>query len=212
MEADSKFWDKIAPKYAQTPISDMEAYTYTLERTRSYLNPTDRVLEFGCGTGSTALLLAENVDHIIASDLSENMLAQGRIKASAQNAGNIEFHQAGLSDDSFDDQSFDVVMAFNLLHLVADIPAAMDSMAKLLKPGGILITKTPCLAEKTVPLKVRMMMWVLPLAQMFGKVPYVNSLQITEVDRAVDMAGLTIIETGNYPVSPPSHYVVARKS
>ena len=57
MHKTAKFWDKAAAKYAKSPIEDIEAYNYTIGRTRSYLSPTDRVLEVGCGTGSTALLL-----------------------------------------------------------------------------------------------------------------------------------------------------------
>ena len=47
----AKFWDKAATKYAADPIKDMAAYTYTLERTRSYLRDSDTMLEIGCGTG-----------------------------------------------------------------------------------------------------------------------------------------------------------------
>ena len=61
MQETMKFWDGIAEKYAKRPISDMAAYEYTLGRTRSYLKPEDQVLELGCGTGSTALLLAGDV-------------------------------------------------------------------------------------------------------------------------------------------------------
>ena len=53
-----------APKYAKSPIKDVPAYEYTLGRTRSYLKPTDAVLELGCGTGGTALKLADAVAHL----------------------------------------------------------------------------------------------------------------------------------------------------
>ena len=81
MQNAARFWDKVAPKYAKSPIADMDAYTYTLERTRSYLSPDDTVLEVGCGTGSTALLLAGNVRHVTASDLSANMIEVGSEKS-----------------------------------------------------------------------------------------------------------------------------------
>ena len=58
MQQAETFWDGAAENYAKSPIRDVEAYNYTLERTRTYLSPTDKVLEVGCGTGSTALLLA----------------------------------------------------------------------------------------------------------------------------------------------------------
>ena len=58
MTATAKFWDGIAEKYAKSPIRDIESYEHTLQRTVSYLKPTDQVLELGCGTGRTALRLS----------------------------------------------------------------------------------------------------------------------------------------------------------
>ena len=66
----AKFWDKMARKYSRDAIKDMTSYEYTLERTKSYLKPTDRVLELGAGTSSTAMLLAADVAHYQSSDLS----------------------------------------------------------------------------------------------------------------------------------------------
>ena len=74
MPNDAKFWDKIAAKYAKSPIKNMEAYNQTMDRTKSHLAKDDSVLEVGCGTGSTALLLADSVQHITASDISANMI------------------------------------------------------------------------------------------------------------------------------------------
>ena len=81
MIQNATFWDKVAPKYAKSPIADQAAYEYTLDRTRTYLNPKDSVLELGCGTGSTALLLAPDVKQITAIDLSPGMLVIAREKA-----------------------------------------------------------------------------------------------------------------------------------
>jgi len=52
------FWDKRAKKYASSPIKNKQAYTETMDRTKAHLSIDDKVLEIGCGTGSTTLLLA----------------------------------------------------------------------------------------------------------------------------------------------------------
>jgi cyclopropane fatty-acyl-phospholipid synthase-like methyltransferase len=49
----SKFWDRMAERYAKRPVANEDAYRKKLEVTRSYLEPDMQVLEFGCGTGST---------------------------------------------------------------------------------------------------------------------------------------------------------------
>ena len=210
-----QFWDGVAEKYAKSPISDMDAYTYSLDRTRSYLTPDDRVLEVGCGTGSTALLLAESTGHITASDLSANMIRIAEGKARDQGVDNVSFVTADVLDDALDpatgSEPYDVVMALNLLHLLRDLPAAIGRIHRLLKPGGLFISKTICPFGKAMPLKYRFLKLLVPVMQLVGKAPYVNFMTIETLEHAITAGGFKIIETGNYPASPPSRYVVARK-
>ena len=203
------FWDKVARKYAKSPIADMDAYTYTLERTRSYLSLNDTVLEVGCGTGSTALLLAGDVRHITASDLSANMIKVGLDNADKQGISNVKFVNAELFDSAIDGGPYDAVLALNLLHLMQDTSAAIRRINGLLKPGGTFISKTVCLPSAGMPLKFRLMKMILPLMQWLGKAPYVKFMEIAELEHIISSQGFKIIETGNYP--PPSRYIVARK-
>ncbi len=209
MQNAAEFWDKVAPKYAKSPISDMDAYTYTLERTRSYLSPDDRVLEVGCGTGSTALLLANNVKHITASDLSSKMIEVGMEKTRDQDVSNVTFVTAELFDSAIDNGPYDTVMAFNMLHLVEGPREALGRINGLLKPGGLFISKTVCRPGAGAPFKYRFMRLIVPLMQMLGKAPYVNFMRVEELEDMVASAGFKIIESGTYP--PPSRYIVARK-
>ena len=66
----AKFWDWIAERYARTPVADEASYKKKLQITQDYLRPGMEVLEFGCGTGSTALIHAPHVKHIHAIDIS----------------------------------------------------------------------------------------------------------------------------------------------
>ena len=211
MQDTAKFWDKVAVKYAGRPIADEDAYARTLERTRSYLSPNDGVLEVGCGTGSTALLLAGDVGRITASDLSGNMIRIGSEKARDQGISNVTFVNAALFDGVLENGPWDAVLAFNLLHLLEDLPAAIGRIDGLLKPGGLFISKTICATGPGMPLKLRLMKMILPLMQWIGKAPYVHFMAIEELEETIASGGFTIIETGNYPASPPSRYIVARK-
>ena len=78
----AKFWDRIAERYARTPVADETSYKKKLQITQDYLRPGMEVLEFGCGTGSTALIHAPYVKHIHAIDISSkddrNRARQGR--------------------------------------------------------------------------------------------------------------------------------------
>lgn len=211
MTDQTKFWDKIAEKYAKDPIADMDGYTYTLDRTRSYLSPTDRVLELGCGTGSTALLLADSVAKITASDLAPNMIRIAKEKAEKEGTTNIDFLAADLFDPANEQGPFEAVLAHNLLHLVETLPEALNRINGLLKPGGLFISKTFCVDPDRLTAKIRAMRVILPIMQMVGKAPFVAFMTSTEYERHISEAGFKIIETGNYPATEPRRYVVAKK-
>lgn len=208
MKTDPRFWDKLAVKYAAQPIGDPEAYTQTLDRVVSYLTQTARVLELGCGTGSTALKLAPHAGSILASDYSEGMIAQAEAKMGVDN---VRFRQVDVFSSSLEDGSFDVVMGFNLFHLVENVDAAMMRVHDLLAPEGLFISKSPCLAERSLGLKFGVLKRLIPLMQMVGKAPYVRFETIDELEARITRAGFEIVETGNYPVRPPNHFVVARR-
>ena len=209
MQKTAKFWDNMAAKYAKSPIGDIEAYNYTTGRTRSYLSPTDRVLEVGCGTGSTALLLSGDVEQIIASDISPKMIEIAADKARDQGVPNVTFMTADRFEDAAEHGPYDVVLALNLLHLLEDLPAALRSINGLLRPGGTFVSKTVCKPGKGASFKFRMIKAVLPIMQFLGKAPYVNFMEIKELEDALVSHGFKIIESGDHP--PPSRYVVAKK-
>jgi 2-polyprenyl-3-methyl-5-hydroxy-6-metoxy-1,4-benzoquinol methylase len=201
------FWDKRADKYSKRPVKDQANYIRTLDCTRKHLSPSDEVLEVGCGTGTTALLLAPSVKHVTASDISSRMIRIAREKAVAQEVENVRFDHATLFDETQEKGSFDAVMGFNFLHLLEDIPGAVRRINELLKPRGLFISKTVCLAEQT-----RLWSALLAVMKPLGFAPYVKCLKVAELEDMITSANFEIIETGFYPPSPPGRFVVARKS
>ncbi len=204
MTTSDAFWDKVAEKYAARPVADMDAYDRTIERTASYLNATDRVLEVGCGTGTTARRLAPYVASIDATDASGALIDIAKRRQGNDDAQNVTFGLAAL--DQGPEGPFDVVMAFNLLHLIKDIPAALDHLHTQIRPGGLLITKTGCLGSGVSMMRVAI--WA---ARKLGKAPLVRFLDTADIEAMVEAAGFDIIETGNYPAKPISRFLVARK-
>ena len=199
---DAAFWDKIAPRYAKSPISNPTAYEETLNRTRSYLRDSDHVLELGCGTGSTALKLRGNAQAYTASDISPGMINIARAKDGAER---IDFRVAGTGPEAYGDLAVDAVLAFNLLHLVPDFETTLEQIHNMLPENGLFISKTPAIGEKWYfrPLVAAM--------RLIGKAPYVRLMKVDEIDRQIAAAGFRIVETGLYPPSTPSRFVVARK-
>jgi ubiquinone/menaquinone biosynthesis C-methylase UbiE len=204
-----RFWDRLARKYAASPISDMVGYERTLEATRGYLKPEHVVFEFGCGTGTTALKLAPSAARIVATDLSSEMIAIAREKAAAESCTNIEFAVSTLGSPPWPEGSFDVALGFNVLHLIEDRQAALAGVRRLLKPGGVFISKTPCIGEMNPLLKL-----AIPLMQAVGKAPYVGVFKGAQLEQEIAAAGFEIVERARHGSKrkDPRIFLVARKS
>ncbi len=194
---DSRFWDRIARKYAADKIADEAGYERTLARCLDYLKPSDKALEFGCGTGTTALRLAPSAGSLVASDISGEMIAIAREKQAADGkvnaAGALTFVQSALETLPYPDESFDVVMGFSAVHLVPDLGDGLAQVHRLLKPGGLFISKTPCLGDMN-PLIVA----ALPVMRFLGKAPNVLVFTSSELQAAIAAAGFELVDVEHH--------------
>lgn len=184
-EADARFWNKVARKYAQDPIADLVGYNRTVARTAALLKPSDRVVEIGCGTGTTALTLAPGVAQLVGTDLSAQMVAIAQEKARAAQCANVQFSVAPATASP---GGADAYLAFNVLHLVADLPAVLAHLFAGLLPGGLFISKTPCLGEMNPLIRL-----ALPLARLIGKAPTVAVFTGSALEAQIVQAGFSII-------------------
>ncbi len=206
MDGESRFWDSIAEKYARRPVADEASYQRKLEVTRGYLRPDMEVLEFGCGTGSTAVAHAPYVRHIRAIDISSKMLAIAKEKAEAAGVANITFEQAGIDDLAVPDGTYDVVLGMSILHLLADRQAAIAKVHRMLKPGGLFISSTTCLGET-----MRFMKVVGPVGKALGLMPLVRVFTPDELAASIAEAGFAIDHRWQ-PGRGKAVFIVARKA
>jgi ubiquinone/menaquinone biosynthesis C-methylase UbiE len=208
-ERNARFWDRIARKYAASPISDTAGYERTLERTRDYLKPSDSAFEFGCGTGTTAVKLAPSVEHYVAADISSEMIAIAREKADAAGCRNITFEVSTPNATPWPDGAFDAALGFNILHLIPARAEALANVRRLLKPGGVFISKTPCLKEMSPLIRL-----AVPVMQAFGQAPYVAFFSAEDVEREIADAGFEILERDRHGTGRKPErriFLVARK-
>ncbi|MEO0750423.1 MAG: class I SAM-dependent methyltransferase [Pseudomonadota bacterium] len=140
------FWNRIAPKYARKPVKDAAAYEAKLSLVRALLKRDDQVLEIGCGTGSTALALAPGVARYTATDVSERMIDIADQKRKQAGLENLVVSAAPATAQT-PGAPYDAVMGFSLLHLVDDLPETLCAVHSQLRPGGLFLSKTPCLGD-----------------------------------------------------------------
>lgn len=202
----ARFWDRIAQKYSRQPIADEAAYQRKLQITREYLRPDMEVLEFGCGTGSTALVHAPFVKHILAIDISARMIGIARGKAEAAGTANVTFRRAALDDFDAPAQSFDAVLGLSILHLLESRNAAIARVHGLLRPGGVFVSSTACLAES--------MNWFRPVAaagRVFGLLPLVKFFTQRDLVDSLTAHGFEI-EHRWQPGRNKGVFIVAKKA
>ena len=185
MSKNEKFWDKTAEKYAASPIRDEETYHKKLEKTQDYLTPEMDVMEFGCGTGTTAIHHASHVKSYLATDISGNMVEIGKKKAEDAGIKNLTFEKASLQSMTYPPESFDAILGLNILHLIRDIDSGLNRIHEMLKPEGLFIHSTAILSDS----KLWFLKPILPLVTMLGFIPYVKFYRKEQLAKRIESAG-----------------------
>jgi len=201
---ETAFWDKIAEQYARKPVSDQALYEKKLARTQQYLTFEAEVLELGCGTGSTAIWLAQDVHRIVASDYSPAMIEIAKVKQQSAEITNIEFLCSSIWELPFGENCFDAVLAFNLLHLVEDYDEHIARTFELLRPGGVFVSSTPCAASSLIR-------FALPLMRFAGIAPKVVLLNQETLERSIVNNGFRIVDRIDTGSSAKGAFLIAKK-
>ena len=206
MTTSAKFWDKIADKYAKQPIADEASYEKKLKVTQDYLQSDWSVLEFGCGTGSTAIIHAPFVKHIRAIDISSAMIKIARDKAEAQNINNISFERVTIEELEVEDCTYDAVLGLSILHLLEDKEKAIAKVYKMLKPGGVFVTSTTCMGDAYSWFKL-----IAPIGKALGFFPLVKIFTAQNLIDSLINGGFAI-DYQWQPSKDKAIFIVAQKS
>jgi len=207
MASSQAFWNKVAKKYSNSTISDIPTYERKLTETQQLFSPEMRILEFGCGTGSTAIQHAPFVSHIDATDSAENMIQIGRQKAIEAGIDNITFTSATLKEFAAEDASIDVVLGLNILHLIADWQDTLLEVHRILKPGGAFVSSSACLGDSPM----RLIKLMTPLGKLLGLMPDVYVFKKAELAQEITDSGFKIENQWCHGKLVESCFIVARK-
>ena len=100
-----------------------------------------RIIDVGCGFGAMNIALAHRfVDsEIVGIDLSDPLLGLANRSAQAADLGDrVRFEKADVQQIPYDDNTFDVVINTNMVHLVADPVQMLNEIERILVSDGCL--------------------------------------------------------------------------
>ncbi len=204
MHKDEKFWDRIASKFDRIEKNDV-SYRIFIEKVREYLKEDDTILDFGCGTGIICNEIAENVGIIHAIDISTKMIEISKNKASERKIQNIDFERTTIFDEKFKEGSFDIIIAFNIFHLLEEPQKYFQRINQILKPGGLIISSTPCMSE------THLLNSVLKLFSFIGMTPKLNSFTSSEMEQLLLNESFKTIEFNRIKPKSPIYICILEK-
>ena len=138
MRNSQNFWDKNAGRYDRFMRKDAAAY----ERLYELLRPVVRqknVLELATGTGLIAKNIVNSAAHIEATDASPEMIAEAKRD---NRSAKLHFSVQDMFRLPYTEESFDVVIVSNALHIVPQPEKALAEIHRVLKDDGVLIAPT----------------------------------------------------------------------
>lgn len=138
----STFWDRWARFYDLTQWTNRKANAAAAARTAARIPVGARVLDCAAGTGLFSLAAAERAGFVLCTDLSEAMLEQAKRKARRQGLANLDFARRDLTALPDPANSFDAVIAANVLHLLPAPDKAVRELWRVTAPGGRLLLPT----------------------------------------------------------------------
>ena len=205
MADSARFWNRIARRYAASPISDDAAYQRKLATTQKHLRREMHALEFGCGTGGTALKHAPLVASYRAIDISGNMLEIARDRAGAEMPESLSFEVADFDALELAPESLDAILALSILHLVPDPATTITKVYRSLKPGGVFVSSTSCAGA------MRILRLIAPLGHAIGLLPTLSFFTEDDLRAMIRDAGFEIVEDWQPEGSGKALFLVARK-
>jgi len=207
-----EFWDKASKNYDKTEERFEYIHKKARENTRKYLKESQIVLDYGCGTGTASCEFASLVEEIYGIDISSEMIRIAKDKLAASEVDNVNFEKADIFDSKYQNESFDVILAFNMLHTVPNPQSVVQRVNDLLKHDGLFISITPCLGQKMSFLVNLQIQFVRVLCKL-GVIPIpIRRIKSTDIDELLAIGKLQTIESEKIFKGASSYFVTAKKA
>lgn len=144
--------------------SDQESYLLYLMHVATYkysLPYIDgkKVLDYGCGSGYGSSLISKSCSQIIGVDVSNEAISHANKHFNAPNLSYLQIKRAEDAPLPFPDASFDVVLSFQVIEHVENVPAYLREIERVLVPGGYILIATPDRSSRLFSFQKPWNMW-----------------------------------------------------
>ncbi len=202
----NKFWNKHAEGYSKKPVPNEAVYQKKSAMTQGYFNKEMSVMEFGCGTGSTAIVHAPYVKDYLGVDVSDKMIEIARNKLNDTEIDNLEFNVSSIEAFDTSNTRFDAVLGLSILHLLDNPKITIKQAFEVLKPGGIFVSSNPSLSGL---MRILQPLW--PIGVWLGVIPKIQFFSHDKWIACVKEAGFIIEKHWIPEESKRTSFIIARK-
>lgn len=136
------FWDKVAGIYDYAEKLNSKVYDELTETTARLIPRGANVLDCAAGTGALSIAAAKRANSVLCTDMSDKMLNVAKKKAKKLHLNNISFGKRNVFALPDEDETYDVVIAGNVLHLLDNPENAVRELFRVVKKGGRLLLPT----------------------------------------------------------------------
>ncbi len=161
-----------------------------------------RVLEVAAGTGIVTAAIARTSGSVVATDYASAMVGALERRVRDGKLDNVRCEQADIYALPYPVDEFDAVVAANVLHLVPDLPAALEALRSVVEPGGSLVAPTFCHDETRTS-------WLLSRLFALTGFPGHRRFTLQSLRDELEANGLQIVRTELLPGLIPIGYVEA---
>jgi 2-polyprenyl-3-methyl-5-hydroxy-6-metoxy-1,4-benzoquinol methylase len=211
MSKSKKFWDSASKNYDKTEERFEYIHQKSRENAKKHLESSNVVLDYGCGTGTTACEIANNVKEIYGIDISPKMIEISKRKASEKNIKNIIFAEGDIFDEKLKKESYDRILAFNMLHTILNPESAVQRINELLKPDGLFISITPCLGDK-MSFLIGLQIQLVQVMCKIGIIPVpIRRVKSSDLDELIINGNFLNIDTEKIYKGASSYFMVSKK-
>lgn len=211
MNKPEDFWNKASKNYDKTEERFEYIHKKARGNTKKHLKDSHVVMDYGCGTGTASCEFSSQVKEIQGIDISSEMIRIAKEKAVVSKIENVNFEKADLFEDKFQNASFDVILAFNMLHTVPNPQDIVHRINDLLRPDGLFISITPCLGQK-MSFLVNLQIQLVRILCKFGVIPIpIRRIKSPDIDILLAKGEFEAIESEEIFKGASSYFVAAKK-